>query len=106
MYNDVKVGDIPILSFLKDTDYAMYVGPDLTATELNQLRELDITIPVIYLPEVLEGLSDEKVKYNFPGVTIPESLTVERISTRRSERSSRAGLRKRAGLSSCTTWEC
>lgn len=79
MYNDVKVGDIPILSFLKDTDYAMYVGPDLTATELNQLRELDITIPVIYLPEVLEGLSDEKVKYNFPGVTIPESLTVENI---------------------------
>ena len=34
IYNDVKAGDIPILSFLKDTDYAMYIGPELSATEL------------------------------------------------------------------------
>lgn len=79
MYNDVKVGDIPILSFLKHTNYAMYVGPELSEHELFLLRDLDITVPVIYLPEVLEGLTDDKVKYNFPGVTIPESLTVENI---------------------------
>lgn len=29
MYNEIKAGDIPILSFLKGTEYAMYVGPDL-----------------------------------------------------------------------------
>ena len=79
MYNDVKAGDIPILSFLKGTDYAMYVGPELSPDQRNILRNLDLTIPVIYLPEILEGLSDAVVKYNFPGVTIPESLTVENI---------------------------
>ena len=81
MYNDVKSGDIPILSFLKNTDYAMYIGPELSATELKELRDLDIVIPVIYLPEVLEGLSESKMKYNYPGVTIPETLTVENIYT-------------------------
>jgi hypothetical protein len=79
MYNDVKAGDIPILSFLKGTDYAMYVGPELSPDQREILRNLDITIPVIYLPEILEGLSDAVIKYNFPGVTIPESLTVENI---------------------------
>ena len=79
MYNDVKVGEIPILSFLKWTDYAMYVGPDLSSSELQALRDLDISIPVIYLPEVVAGLSDSKKKYNFPGIIIPETLTVENI---------------------------
>ena len=44
------------LSFLKGTDYAMYVGPMLSPSEQESLRKLDISIPVIYLPEVLEGL--------------------------------------------------
>ena len=30
MYNEIKSGDIPILLFLKGTEYAMYVGPDLS----------------------------------------------------------------------------
>lgn len=79
MYNDVRAGEIPILSFLKGTDYAMYVGPQLTGSELEQLKRLDITVPVIYLPEILDGLSELKIRYNFPGVTIPETLTVENI---------------------------
>ena len=79
MYNEIKSGDIPILSFLKGTDYAMYVGPDLNPTQRELLKSKDIPVPVIYLPEILEGLSDAVVKYNFPGVTIPESLTVENI---------------------------
>ena len=79
MYNFVKSGDIPVLSFLKRTDYAMYVGPELSPSELQELRKLDIAIPVIYLPEVLEGLSESRMKYNFPGITIPQTLTVENI---------------------------
>jgi aromatic ring-cleaving dioxygenase len=79
MYNDVSVGEIPILSFLRGTDYAMYVGPMLSSSEHEALRKLDISIPVIYLPEVLEGLTESRMKYNFPGVTLPESLTVENI---------------------------
>ena len=79
MYNEIKSGDIPILSFLKGTEYAMYVGPDLSPRQREQLKSKDIPIPVIYLPEVLEQLSESVLSYNFPGVVMPESLSVENI---------------------------
>jgi hypothetical protein len=79
MFNEIKSGEIPCLSFLKGTDYAMYVGPELTPKQRELLKSKDIPVPVIYLPEILEQLSEAVVKYNFPGVTLPESLTVESI---------------------------
>ena len=62
MYNEIKQGDIPILSFLKGTDYAMYVGPELNPRQREQLRSKDIQVPVIYLPEILEQLSESVAK--------------------------------------------
>ena len=79
MYNEIKQGDIPVLSFLKGTSYAMYVGPELSLKQRAQLKSKDIPVPVIYLPEVLEQLSKSVVSYNFPGVIMPESLSVEGI---------------------------
>lgn len=79
MYNEIKQGEIPVLSFLKGTSYAMYVGPELSLKQRAQLKSKDIPVPVIYLPEVLEQLSKSVVKYNFPGVIMPESLSVEGI---------------------------
>ena len=79
MFNEIKSGDIPSLSFLKGTKYAMYVGPELTPKQREMLNSEDIPMPVIYLPEILEQLSEAVVKYNFPGVAMPESLTVEGI---------------------------
>ena len=79
MFNEIKSGDIPILSFLKGTDYAMYVGPELNPRERQQLKSKDIPVPVIYLPEILEQLSESVLSYNFPGVVVPESLSVESI---------------------------
>ena len=79
MFNEVKSGDIPILSFLKGTDYAMYVGPELSPRQRQQLKSKDIPVPVIYLPEILEQLSESVLSYNFPGVIMPESLSVESI---------------------------
>lgn len=79
MFNEIKSGDIPILSFLKGTDYAMYVGPELSPKQREQLRSKDIPVPVIYLPEILEQLSESVLDYNFPGVVMPESLSVESI---------------------------
>ena len=79
MFNEIKSGDIPILSFLKGTDYAMYVGPDLSPKQRDLLKSKDIPVPVIYLPEILEQLSESVVNYNFPGVVMPESLSVESI---------------------------
>ena len=66
MYNEIKYGDIPILSFLKGTDYAMYVGPELNPKQRELLKSKDIPVPVIYLPEILEQLSESVVNYNFP----------------------------------------
>ena len=79
MYNEIKSGDIPILSFLKGTDYAMYVGPELNSKQRELLKSKDIPVPVIYLPEILEQLSESVMKYNFPGVVMPEALSVESI---------------------------
>ena len=79
MFNEIKSGDIPILSFLKGTDYAMYVGPALSPKQRELLKSKDIPVPVIYLPEILEQLSESVVSYNFPGVVMPESLSVENI---------------------------
>ena len=72
IYNEIKEGEIPVLSFLKGTGYAMYVGPELSCHQKAQLKSMPVY--VIYLPEVLEQLSGPVVKYNFPGVNIPESL--------------------------------
>lgn len=79
MFNEIKSGDIPILSFLKGTDYAMYVGPELNPRERQQLKSKDIPVPVIYLPEILEQLSESVLSYNFPGVSMPENFSAETI---------------------------
>jgi hypothetical protein len=34
MYQELRQGDIPCLSFMKNTNYVMYVGPELTQKEL------------------------------------------------------------------------
>jgi hypothetical protein len=57
----------------------MYVGPDLNPRERQKLKSKDIPVPVIYLPEILEQLSESVLGYNFPGVVLPESLSVESI---------------------------
>ena len=79
MFNEIKSGEIPCLSFLKGTDYAMYVGPELTPKQRKLLESEDIPVPVIYLPEILNQLTEPVVKYNFPGVDMPESLSAENI---------------------------
>ena len=79
MFNEIKSGEIPCLTFLKGTRYAMYVGPELTLKQRDLLKSDDITIPVIYLPEIMEQLSEDIIKYNFPGVSMPEDLSAESI---------------------------
>jgi hypothetical protein len=57
----------------------MYVGPELNPKQRELLKSKDIPVPVIYLPEILEQLSESVMKYNFPGVVMPEALSVESI---------------------------
>ena len=79
MFNEIKSGDIPSLSFLKGTNYAMYIGPELNPKQVQLLKSDDIPVPVLYLPEILEQLSDSVLKYNFPGVSMPENFSAETI---------------------------
>ena len=79
MFNEIKSGDIPSLSFLKGTNYAMYIGPELNPKQVQLLKSDDIPVPVLYLPEILEQLSDSVLKYNFPGVSMPENFSAESI---------------------------
>ena len=79
MYNEVRSGEISCLSFLKGTPYVMYIGPELSPAQRAKLRCDSIHVPVIYLPEILEQLSDEVMGYNFPGVTLPVDLSVDYI---------------------------
>jgi hypothetical protein len=79
MFNEIKSGDIPSLSFLKGTNYAMYIGPELNLEQVQLLRSDNIPVPVLYLPEILEQLSDSVLKYNFPGVSMPENFCAETI---------------------------
>lgn len=79
MFNEIKSGDIPSLSFLKGTNYAMYIGPELNPKQVQLLKSDDIPVPVLYLPEILEQLSESVFKYNFPGVSMPENFNAETI---------------------------
>lgn len=75
MYHELRLAGIRCLSFMKDTDCVMYVGPELTPKELAHLNSIDISSPVIYLPELVKGVSKEMFEYNFPGVVWPGDIS-------------------------------
>ena len=79
IYQELRQGEIPCLSFMKNTDYVMYVGPELTPVELSKLHSKDIGVTVIYLPEVVQGISKEMFEYNFPGVAWPGEISADMI---------------------------
>lgn len=78
-YIEKKIKRIPLLSFLKGKEYVMYVGPHLTTLQLTKLRHALGTMKLLYLPQILEQLSASVIKYNFPGVGVSDTLTVESV---------------------------
>ena len=59
MYPEIRHKAIPCLAFMKEAECVLYVGP------------------VIYLPEVVQGISKEVFEYNFPGVVWPGEISAE-----------------------------
>lgn len=92
-YNEIRVGDIPCLGFLVDSDAYLYVGPRLSARERRRLRKVDSGHEVIYLYEVLDGITRSQLSYNFPGVAFPKGFSVETIFD-----SVRQAVRKETGI--------
>jgi hypothetical protein len=80
-YKEIRQSAIPFLSFMKNTDCVMYVGPDLDLMQLCKLR-VSAGSSLIYLPELLRDISKDAFEYNFPGVAWPGNLSAEKIYDR------------------------
>lgn len=80
-YKEIRQSEIPLLSFMKNTDCVMYVGPDLDLMQLCKLR-VSAGSSLIYLPEQLRDISKDAFEYNFPGVAWPGTLSAEKIYDR------------------------
>ena len=78
-YNEIRVGDIPCLEFLVDSDAYLYVGPRLSWWERRRLRTVHTGHEVIYLYEVLDRITRRQLSYNFPGVAFPKGFSAETI---------------------------
>lgn len=79
IYKEERINAVRILSFLKGSQYVLYVGPELSYLQLRKLKVERAGVKFLYLPEILGQLSDSVIKYNFPGVSMPESLAPESL---------------------------
>lgn len=70
--------EIKSLTFLKKTDNIIYVGPELSAAEKSLLTATGA--PVVFVQDIIAKLSKEVLEYNFPGVALPETFSVESIN--------------------------
>lgn len=86
-YIEENVKAVRMLSFLKGSQYVLYVGPRLNSLQVRKLKASRGGLKVLYLPEILGQLSDSVIKYNFPGVVMPEALTPETIYAKIRQRS-------------------
>lgn len=76
-YNEVRHKGITCLSFMKDTDNIMYVGPKLSWFKRRKLQSKDIKVPVLYLPDILKSISAETKEYYCPGTDASELFSAE-----------------------------
>ena len=79
MYKEIRVQEIPCLSALKDRQYNLYVGPELSQFDRRRLAEVESRYKVLYLYDFFAKLSSESLSYNFPGVAFPESFSAKTI---------------------------
>jgi hypothetical protein len=70
--------EIKSLNFLKKTDNIIYIGPELSAAEKSLLTSTGA--PVVFVQDIIANLSKEVLEYNFPGVALPETFSVDSIN--------------------------
>lgn len=58
MYQEIRHKSVPSLSFMKNTDYVIYVGPKLSWFKYRKFRSRHMKVPVIYFPELLGKEND------------------------------------------------
>ena len=70
--------EIKSLTFLKKTDNIIYIGPELSAADKSLLTATGA--PVVFVQDIIAKLSKEVLEYNFPGVALPETFSVDSIN--------------------------
>ena len=78
-YREFEVNDIPCLEFLMESDSILYVGPRLSWWQRRKLRKVQDEFQIIYLYDLLDGITKEQLWYNFPGVKFPHGFSAETI---------------------------
>ncbi len=81
-YNEIRLKDIPALSFLKENRVYLYLGPKLSWWDRGKIRRVEAQYNVVYTPDLFEGITREKFEYNFPGIPFPESFSYDAFRSR------------------------
>ena len=92
-FKQIRVSDIPCLDFLVESGVNLYVGPRLNWWQRRRLKKVASEYDVIYLYDILKGITSEKLSYNFPGVTFPKNFSAETIF-----RSIRESIKEETGI--------
>lgn len=85
MYKEIKVKEIPLLSFLEsgiryDHKWYFYVGPKLPWGEYVKLRNANsIGNRVLYIYDFCNDPSKKQLSYTFPGIAFPEKFSLQTI---------------------------
>lgn len=72
--------EIKSLAFLRNTDYVIYIGPELTSADKSLLTATGV--PVMFVQDIIAKLSKEVLEYNFPGVALHDTLSADSVNTR------------------------
>lgn len=80
IYKEIRIDYIPCLEFMREAPLAnLYVGPRLSWWQRRRLKKVESLYNVIYLYDIFDGITKDKLSYNFPGVTFPEDFSAETI---------------------------
>ena len=78
-FKEIRIGDIPCISYIEGSPVYVYVGPELSGADRLKLREVENECLVLYLHDVLAGITRESLSYTFPGLKFPEPFSANSI---------------------------
>ena len=79
IYNEILVKDIPCICYLKNTPVNLYLGPKLIGPDREKLRDIENDYLVLYMHDVLDGITQETLSYTFPGLSFPDPFSAYTI---------------------------
>lgn len=78
-YKEIRLDEIPCLEFMQESHCNLYVGPKLSWWQRRRLKKVESELNVIYLYDVIDGITKDQLSYNFPGVTFPKDFSAQTI---------------------------